>query len=150
MTKKYNTRLIRLSRSYKVYEMADLFGVSRGTVRNWIKSGLPTIDEHKHFMVHGMVLKKWLDEKQQARKRPIKPDEFYCLTCQLPRKPEHGSVTLTKRAKTVTLKGVCPVCGSPIFRFGSIKKIPEYATIFQLIPDPPKAIKGVFLTNLEL
>ena len=54
--RKYNTRLIRLTTSYSVQEVAELYHLHKGAVLRWIKDGLKIIDQHKPYLIHGSEL----------------------------------------------------------------------------------------------
>ncbi|MEO7863683.1 MAG: helix-turn-helix domain-containing protein, partial [Nitrospirales bacterium] len=40
-TRHPNPRLVKIHRNYTVEEIANLFGIRRNTVREWVKRGLP-------------------------------------------------------------------------------------------------------------
>ena len=42
-----NPRLAKIHRNYTVEEIANLFGVHKNSVRNWVKGGLPISDEEQ-------------------------------------------------------------------------------------------------------
>ena len=45
--KRINPRRAKKHRAYTVNEMAELHGVHKHTVRNWLKKGVPAIDGAK-------------------------------------------------------------------------------------------------------
>ena len=55
-----NYRLVKTNRSYSVLEVADLFGVHRNTVRQWLKSGLVACDNRRPTIIHGLALADFL------------------------------------------------------------------------------------------
>ena len=98
-------RQIRLSRCYTVQEAAMVLGVSTGTVRAWIRRGLPVLEQCNPPLIPGDGMKAWLMARAKARKHPCQPDELYCCRCRSPQKAEPGSVEITPRnAKTVAIR----------------------------------------------
>ncbi len=54
MSKRHpNPRLVKIHRSYTVEETATVCGVHRNTVRQWIKTGLPTLDARRPVLMQG-------------------------------------------------------------------------------------------------
>jgi uncharacterized protein YjcR len=46
-----NHRLVKIHRNYTVEDIANLFGIHKNTVRNWVKDGLATIDEKRPMLI---------------------------------------------------------------------------------------------------
>jgi excisionase family DNA binding protein len=119
-----NPRLAKIHRSYTVDEVASLYGVHRGTVRQWIKAGLPTCDTRRPLLILGSALAAFLTTKRTRNKRPCAPGEFYCLRCRTPRVP--ALCMADYRPLTATggnLVGLCPVCECLIYRRVSLAKL---------------------------
>ena len=54
MSKRHpNPRLAKIHRNYTVEEVAGLYGVHRNTVREWVRRGLPTIDDRRPMLIVG-------------------------------------------------------------------------------------------------
>ena len=129
----YNTRLVKRSYSYSLQEIAELFDVHINAVRRWIRDGLPKIDDHKPFLVHGSELTAFLDNRQKRRKRKCAADEFYCCRCRAPRRPRQGVVELTiENAKQVRLSAKCGTCCAPMNQIGSMRKLASYRSLFDV------------------
>ena len=45
-----NHRLVKIHRSYTVEEIAELFGIHKNTVRDWVKGGLATSDDKRPML----------------------------------------------------------------------------------------------------
>jgi excisionase family DNA binding protein len=88
--KRINPRLAKLHRSYSAEEAARTLGVHKGTVRNWIKAGLPTVDKTRPVLILGSQLRDWLEQRRKAGKRPCPPGKLYCFKCREPRSPALG------------------------------------------------------------
>lgn len=112
-----NPRLIKLNRSYSVEEAARVLGKHKHTVRNWIKDGLPTVDDTRPVLIHGHELRGYLLGKHKAAKRPCKPGTIYCFKCRQPRAPAFGMVEFTPRsAATGNLTALCSTCSTVMNR----------------------------------
>ena len=119
--RRLDLRKIRPSRCYTVHEIAILLSVSPGTVRAWIRRGLPILGDCKPFLVPGDGLKLWLKIRRASRKRICQPDEFYCCRCRCPRKAKSESVTIVRRnAKTIAIRALCNACGAKMNKAGSL------------------------------
>jgi hypothetical protein len=119
-------RRIRINRPYTVEEAARMLGKHKQTVRNWIKGGLPTVDQSRPIMIHGHELRSYLERKRKAAKRPCQPGTLYCLKCNQPRKSALGMVEVNRdTATTGNLKALCEVCGTVMHRRIRIAAIPD-------------------------
>lgn len=114
MARQYKVNRIKLHRNYEVEEAAELLGVSAQTVRQWIKDGLPALTERRPYLILGWELREFLAAREAARKHPLGPGEFYCLSCKVARKPAYG---MTERVVSsdgrAMLKGFCEACEAP-------------------------------------
>lgn len=128
---KPDLRRISLVKCYAVLEVSMLLGVSVGTVRTWIRKGLPVLEARKPFLIPGDGLKAWLKARAKARKHNCQPDELYCCRCRSPQKARPGSVEITPRnAKTVAIRALCGSCGTKINRAGSLARFAEIKAAF--------------------
>ncbi|PCI01947.1 MAG: hypothetical protein COB76_00140 [Alphaproteobacteria bacterium] len=120
----YPTNKIRHDYTYTVYEIADLYGITPDTVFRWIRNeGLVRIIAGRQYLVHGSSLAKFLNNKNQKRKKPCLEGELFCCKCQLPREPIASSIKSRKEPnKTVRVFGKCPVCNTRINKMVSGKK----------------------------
>lgn len=112
-----NPRLAKIHRSYTVEEVAQLFGVHRNTVRQWIKQGLPVCDDRRPVLILGSELAAFLTRKRARNKRPCKDGEIYCVRCRAPQSPALGMADYEPLTATGgNLIGLCPKCGGLIYR----------------------------------
>lgn len=129
----YNPRLARKGQTYTVQEVAALYGKGKNTVLLWIKAGLATIDGQKPYLIHGSDLQEYLKKKRAGKKKTCRPDEFYCCKCRVPRKAwENVADVLIRNEAKLSLSALCAVCNTPVYRAGSVKKLPEYRKIFSI------------------
>lgn len=127
-------RRVRSQTTYTAQEAADILGVAVGTVRRWLRDGLPALDERRPVLVFGKDLKTWLGKRSTARKRKCRPDEMYCLRCRAPRKPCAGTVQiLLRNRKTLLIKGRCNQCNAEMNRGGAVASINQIAKTFDAL-----------------
>tara|TARA_R110002072_G_scaffold83632_2_gene189651 strand:+ start:25 stop:516 length:492 start_codon:yes stop_codon:yes gene_type:complete len=130
-SRRINTRRIKQNYSYLVQEFAECLGVHKNTVRNYIKDGLPVIDDQRPQRIHGSDGIAFINEKQARRKCKCATNEFYCLKCRYPRKPVPGSVSLIPLSKTkLNISGKCEECGTDMNKGGSEANRAEYIKTF--------------------
>ncbi|WLE95204.1 MAG: helix-turn-helix domain-containing protein [Candidatus Electrothrix communis] len=119
-----NPRRVKKHRSYTVEEVAELFGVHKNTVRNWIKTGLSVIDSKRPMLIFGQELANFLEAKRTKNKRPCKPGEMYCVKCRTPKFPaEDMAEYFPDTEKVGNLQAICPDCGTMMNRRVSLAKI---------------------------
>lgn len=121
MPKKLNPNLVKIHRSYLVEEIAGLFAVHKNTVRNWIKNGLPVVDDKRPALIIGWALKDYLQARRLKCKRKCRPYELYCLSCRKPQTPAEGMVEYIPSTNTKgRLVGICPDCESWINKYSTL------------------------------
>ncbi len=115
--KRVNARRVKIHRSYAVDEAARLLDVHKNTVRSWIKSGLPTVDERRPILILGRSLSNFLRNRRTRRRQPCQPDQLYCFRCQAPKRPtglvaEYIPITPTSG----NLRATCEDCSTVMYR----------------------------------
>ena len=55
VAKRPNPRSIKAARTYTITEAAEALGMSFGTVRGWVKQGLPAMTAQRPFLILGDV-----------------------------------------------------------------------------------------------
>lgn len=121
-----NPRLAKIHRSYTVAEIADLFSVHRNTVRQWIKDGLPVLDEQRPLLVLGRELGDYLQARRDRNKRKCAPGQIYCVKCREPRAPDGGIAEYRPSGGGQgSLIGICPECETVIYRRTSDAKLEQ-------------------------
>jgi len=146
--RRYNTRLIRRDCCYCVQEIAELFGLHRNAIRRWLGDGLARIDELRPVLVHGTDLIAYLDNRQSARKRGCRPDEFYCCRCRAPRRARGGEVeALIRNARQLLIAATCELCGARMNRAGTVSRLSEYRATYSALTLRDRRLTGCADTN---
>jgi len=141
MAKRLSPRAIKAARTYTVEEAAIVLGVSIGTIRSWVKSGLPLMKSQRPFLILGDALRSFLEDRAKAAKAPLQLDQLYCLSCKAGRVPMGLLVDcIFQTPKTARLLGLCEVCGGTCNRMISQTKIAHFSRIFEVaIKEGPQA-----------
>ncbi len=121
-----NHRQVKVHRNYTVEEIASLFGVHKNTVREWIKAGLPVLDDRRPMLILGQELAAFLQARRTRNKQTCQPGQMYCVRCRAP-KMAAGDMAdyLPKTEKLGMLKAICPDCHSMMNRRVSMAKLAQ-------------------------
>ncbi|WP_430416298.1 helix-turn-helix domain-containing protein [Parasphingorhabdus sp.] len=123
--KRINPRLAKLHRSYSVFELANLLGVHRHTVREWLKKGLPKADDTRPVLILGSDFQSWWSKQRKKEKRPLQPGQFYCCKCRDAKAPALGMVEYAAtNGTTGNLKAMCETCETVMHRRVRLTDIP--------------------------
>ncbi len=114
---RYHIHRIKQRHTYSIGEVMELLGVHKNTVRQWVGSGLATIDSTRPMLIHGSELKRFLLDKRSSAKSPCQPHEFCCMKCRAPRNPWGDVIDVTiSTAQLFRLHALCEVCDTPIHK----------------------------------
>lgn len=91
MPRRLNARTVRKHLNYTVEEVADVVDVAKGTVRRWMKSGLPARTDKRPALILGCDLIAFLNASKPKRRR-CAVEESFCFWCRRPCKPAFGDV----------------------------------------------------------
>lgn len=128
-----NPRLVKIHRSYTVEEVASLLGKHKHTVRAWIKQGLPILAEKRPLLILGSALRKFLESKRAAGKRPCQPGEMYCFRCRSQKMPAGNIADYIPLTATLgKLIALCPDCGTLMSQHTSIVKIKRFRGLLEI------------------
>ena len=131
--RKHNLSRIKLDFAYEYHEVALLLNVSKSTVRNWVKLGLPVMNAKRPPLINGAELKTFLKERQSKPKRKCLPDEFYCMSCKEPRRVWEGAVDVTIiNQKKLQMSGICDCCEKGVSKLQPTSKIAFIAQTFNV------------------
>ena len=136
-------RRIRRGQCYSIPEVGRLLDVSIGTIRVWLRRGLPSLEGERPILIPGDGLKSWLVAQRLARKRKCQPDQLYCCRCRVPKDARPGSVVIVPRnAKTILISAMCGTCNAKMNRGGSLARLPEILLAFGLESQAQVSLAG--------
>ncbi len=129
--KRYSHRKVRSNRVYYTHEIAELFSITKGTVRKWVQRGLKVVDRGKFgFLIRGEDLIRFLKEQQDRRHVELSHNEFRCPKCRCGRTSKGGQVLLSnfgrrvaKSVSSIQIEGFCSHCGTSIRKLSSTRQI---------------------------
>jgi hypothetical protein len=129
--RRFNTARIKRDYSYKVHELARCLGTCKGTIRQWQRKGMPTIDDRRPYRFHGREVIAFIRERQAARRHPCKEGELYCFGCKHPRRVRGRQIDIRLlNPKLMNLIGVCDECGGTMHQLCGARRLPEIASSF--------------------
>ena len=122
--RRIDSRRIKIHFAYSVEEAAAALQTHKNTVRGWIKQGLPIADSRRPIILSGASVRAFLDERRAARKRPLKPGEFYCFKCRSPKMPAAAMADFIEAGNGLgALCALCPDCETFMHRRTSLTKL---------------------------
>jgi len=131
MSKRANPMAVKAALTYEVGEAALALGISKATIRNWIRNGLPVMSKQKPYLILGQALRDYIRAMSQAAKSPLAQNELYCVSCKSAQPPQDLIVEVVpNNSQTIRLKGVCSDCGGAASRIVSKNKTQQFAAIF--------------------
>ena len=128
MGKRHPThRHVKIHRNYTVEEVADLLCIHKNTVREWVKTGLPTNDDKRPMLILGHELVAFLQVRRAKNRHTCRLGEIYCVRCRAPKRPAGEMADyLPINANVGNLRAICPDCESIIHRCVSMAKLGEF------------------------
>jgi len=140
--KALNPNRAKIHRSYTVEEAAEVMGVSKGTVRNWLKGDLSPCDDKKPILITGDTLRQFIRARRTKHKQKCKPWEFYCVRCRKPQFPAGGMAEYEPQTATKgRLIALCPECDVWMNKYASPAKLEQLEGKLEV--SIPKALKHI-------
>ena len=122
----HNPNLAKIHRNYTVEEVAGLYGVFKGTVRAWIKAGLPIINDKRPMLILGSDLVAFHQARRTKNKQKCKPGEIYCVRCRAPKNPAGDMADYRIITEKIgNLEAICPDCEKIMNRRVSLTKLEQ-------------------------
>lgn len=135
MAKRLNPRRLRAALTYDVRELARALDITQTTVRAMIRRGMPTLSNQRPTLILGQAAREFIEKEQAGAKRPLAPDQLYCLSCKSPTRPWAMLVDLAGNARNPRLEGICETCESRCSRVVSATRLPDLRKIFDIAED---------------
>lgn len=125
MARRPNGRAIKKHRNYTVDDVARTLKVSKGTVRRWLKAGLPALTDQRPTLILGSDLIAFLDGRKPAR-QTCQLHQGFCFSCRAPRDPAFGEVEIRPKTKTTAMmRALCDRCSTVMHKPVSVARLPE-------------------------
>lgn len=132
MPRRIDHRRISKHRNYTVADVASCLGVSRGTVRRWVKDGLSALQDCKPMLVLGGDLIDFLKARQKPHQN-CGLDECYCFSCRAPRPAAGGLVEFRRDTPTTgNLRALCAVCTTVMHKRVSASRLGELQSVLDV------------------
>ena len=125
MARRPNGRAIKKHRSYTVDEAARALTIAKGTVRRWLKVGLPALTDQRPALIIGSDLIDFLAARKPER-QTCHLHQAYCFSCRAPRDPAFGEVEIRPKTRaTGMMWALCDECAAVMQKAISIARLPE-------------------------
>lgn len=131
----YSLQAIRYWFCYDVEEVCAMYkrySLHPQTVRQWIKDGLPTIDQRKPTLIYGAELKAFLGKMNSAHKCQTAFDQMFCLKCRDAKTPYQKRVQLEQTKNYVKAKAHCLSCKTIMNKTYKMDDVPKLRFIFRV------------------
>ena len=143
---RHNPNLAKIHFNYTVEEVASLYGVFKGTVRAWIKVGLPVLNDKRPMLILGSDLAAFHKARRTKNKQKCKPGEMYCVKCRAPKLPEGNKANYqTVNEKIGNLVAICPTCNSTMNRCVGLAKLEHIRGVMDITM--PQALRHIVESN---
>lgn len=142
----HNPNLAKIYRNYTVEEVAILYGVFKGTVRAWIKAGLPIINDKRPLLILGSDLAAFHQARRTKNKQKCKPGEIYCVRCRAPKNPAGDMADYRIITEKIgNLEAICPDCDKIMNRRVSLSKLEQVCG--EITITLPQALQHIIESN---
>jgi hypothetical protein len=124
-----SARGVKMHRSYTVEEAARATGACKGTVRRWLKQGLPAITDQKPALILGGDLIDFLKARNKPR-QACRLHECYCFSCRQPKLPAFGAVEIFPlTASSGNLRALCETCSTVMHKRVASAKLTQLGAL---------------------
>ena len=119
MPKRTNWRVIKRHRSYTVDEACTALKVCKGSVRRWIKDGLPALTDQRPLLILGDDLIDYLKQTKRPAQK-CAAHQCFCFKCRAPRNPAfHVLEYHPFNATNGQLRALCEQCSTVMHKAAS-------------------------------
>lgn len=139
---KPNRGAVKIHHNYTVEDASRVVGVSKGTVRRWLKSGLPSINDRKPVLILGGDLSDFLKARSKPKAR-CDLTECFCFRCRVPRMPAENMADFIPLKPTGgNLRALCGTCGTLMHKRVSDDQFKALRVILDVsVMEPPAHIR---------
>ena len=131
--RRYNVRLIKATWPYTAQEIAELFDIQKNAVLRWLKEGLHADRSQRPYLIRGDELTRFLNRRQDGKRRQCAPREFFCFKCRVPREPYLGIADIAIESPTrFRIKALCSVCDTSMNKVQNVRNLPRIKALFNI------------------
>lgn len=139
MRRRPNYRAIHRHLNYTVDELAREIGVCKGSVRRWIKAGMPVVREGRPVLILGRDAAVFLSRRRKP-KQTCRLNEFPCFHCRAPREAAGAvAVIVSRQGGTYNMRARCGACGTVMHKRVSLARIGELRAVLAITATQPDA-----------
>lgn len=125
-------RGVKRHRSYTVDEAARATDACKGTVRRWLRNGLPAITDRRPTLILGEDLIAYLGNQKRPR-QSCQPHECYCFSCRRPRSPAFAEVEFHPLSvSSGNMRALCAACGTIMHKRVAVSKLEQLRAILDV------------------
>ena len=122
---------IKSDKTYTEKELAETIGATTRCIQNWLKAGMPKIENSNPVLFMGKDVKEYLMAKinEKNANKAATQGKFNCFRCRKNVDVEENSISIVEtgrmigRYKQYVIKGRCKECGGKVCRLSSSRKI---------------------------
>jgi hypothetical protein len=132
----YPHRRLKYWLAYDIEDICDTFidlGLHPQTVRNWIKTGLKTIDSNRPILVYGYDLILFLRSRNISNKNTTKFDQLFCMKCQDARFIFKNKISVKQNNFSIQVAGHCRECKTRMFQNYKLDDFSKLRKTFTLV-----------------
>ncbi len=131
-----SSRQVKTNWLYTQQEIMEIYDVSRNTILNWIRYGLPVIQAQKRLF-HGEAVNEFHRKRRENAKIPCDDNEIYCVSC----KNKHSLViepfeVAYRGNPRVWIMVRCPETGVLVHRFAAAHDITRIRALLKSKSSP--------------
>lgn len=133
MARRGNWRRIKRHRNYTVDEVARMVGISKATVRRWIKIGaLRDASDRKPALILGDDLIDFLAGRRKPKQK-CRLHECYCFACRRPQPPAFAEVEyFALAASSGNMRALCATCTNIMHKRVSASRLGELGDLVRV------------------
>jgi hypothetical protein len=132
--RKHNTRYININYYYTMQDIVSMFNVNKRTVYAWFSCGLKVYSNKKPYMVFGVDLKQFLENRNIKYKINTKPYELACFRCKKATIPSNNEISIILyNKKIIHIKAYCNICNCKVNKAQNINTMERWLSYYKAI-----------------
>lgn len=116
----------------EICELFKNFGLHPQTIRQWIKSGLPSM-KGRPLLIYGYDLKVFLGKMNASNKCHTEFNQMFCMKCRDGQSPYKKQVQLEYKNNFLKAKAHCKSCKSLMYKSYKLDVFQELKKSFHVV-----------------